>query len=170
MVSLFNSLKVQEIVDKDNSSRSTFIFQDLPLGSGTVLGNLLRQFLLNHLSGIAPLAVEISDKNGPVEMIFSVISGVGESGITAELILNLKEIIWVERKSVEQQQSAEQKKTPTGLFCCELKLENKTKKERIITAGDFQVGPEAEIKNPELKLAVLSPGGELTIKLYCQKN
>ena len=158
MVSLFNSLKVQEIVDKDNPNRSSFVFQDLPFMTSTALGNLLRQLLLNHVSGIAPLAVEISDRNGPTKTIFSVLSGVSEGGITADLILNLKEIIWVE------------KKTSLELFCCELKVENKTKKERIITAGDFQVGPEAEIKNPELKLATLSPEGELTIKLYCQKN
>lgn len=158
MVSLFNSLKVQEIVDKDNSSRSTFVFQDLPLGIGTALGNLLRQLLLNHVSGIAPLAVEISDQNGPVKANPSVLSGVSEGGITAYLILNLKGIIWVEKKASSE------------VFCCELKVENKTKKERIITAGEFQVGPETEIKNPELKLAVLSPGGELSIKLYCQKN
>src|SRR5687768_550257 len=151
MVSLFNSLKVQEIVDKDNPARSTFIFQDLPLQIGTAFGNLLRQTLLNHVSGIAPLAVEISDQNGPVKTSFSVLSGVSEGGITADLILKLKEIIWVEKKASSE------------LFCYELKVENKTKKERIITAGEFQVGPETEIKNPESKLAVLSPGGELTI-------
>src|SRR3954466_7530910 len=158
MVSLFNSLKVQEIVDKDNSSRSTFIFQDLPLGTGTALGNLLRQLLLNHVSGIAPLAVENREQKRPIKTIFSSLSGVSESGTTPDLVLKLKEIIWIENK------------TSSEVFCCELKVENKTKKERIITAGEFQVGPEAEIKNPELKLAVLSPDGELTIKLYCQKN
>src|SRR3954453_21730035 len=116
MVSLFNSFKVQEIVDKDNSSRSTFVFQDLPLGTSTALGNLLRQLLLNHVSGIAPLAVEISDQNGSVKTIFSSLSGVSESGTTPDLVLNLKEIIWVEKKATSE------------VFCCELKVENKTKK------------------------------------------
>ncbi|MCE8163520.1 MAG: hypothetical protein I3273_05410 [Candidatus Moeniiplasma glomeromycotorum] len=158
MVSLFNSLKVQKVVDKDNPDLSSFIFQDLPLQTGTALGNLLRQLLLNHISGIAPLAVEITDQNGSVKTIFRALSGVSENGVTPDLILKLKEIIWVE------------KNVSSEIFCCELKVENKTKKELAVTAGDFQVGPEAEIKNPELKLAALSPGGELTIKLYCQKN
>ncbi|KLL01589.1 MAG: DNA-directed RNA polymerase subunit alpha [Mycoplasmataceae bacterium RC_NB112A] len=169
MASLFNSLKVQEIPDKNNPQCSSFVFQDLPLQMGTSLGNFLRQILLNHLSEIAPLAVEISDQNGPVKSKFSILSSVAENGITSYLILKLKEIILVETGSVEKTDSTEKKKTEEFILL-HLNLENKTKKERIITAADFKVPAQVEIKNPELELASLSPGGKLTLKLYCQKN
>jgi DNA-directed RNA polymerase alpha subunit len=49
-------------------------------------------------------------------------------------------------------------------------VENNTKKERIITADDFSKIREVEIKNPDLELTTLSPGGKLSLKLYCQKG
>ncbi|MCE8162940.1 MAG: hypothetical protein I3273_00740 [Candidatus Moeniiplasma glomeromycotorum] len=159
----FSLLKFQEIVDKDNLACSSFVFQDLPLVMGTALGNLLRQILLNHLSGIAPLAVEISDQNGPVKSKFSVLAGVAENGITAYLILKLKEIILVEVNSADQKEAG-------GFFTLRMNIENKTKKEKTITVADFSIPPQVEIKNPELELAVLSPGGKLDLKMYCQKN
>jgi DNA-directed RNA polymerase subunit alpha len=171
MVSLFNSFKVQEIADKENPNRSSFIFQDLPLQTGTALGNLLRQVLLNHLSGLAPLAVEISDQTGPIKSMISVLTGVAQNGATPDLILKLKEIILVEANSAKQTNSAEQKETSkTDLVLLQMNLENKTQKEKIITAADFTVPSQVEIKNPELELATLSPGGKLSIKLYYQKN
>ena len=92
-VLLFNSLKVQEIVDKNDPAHSTFIWSDLPRGMGLSFGNFCRQILLNHLSEIAPLAVEISDQNGSVKTRFGVLTGISENGRASDLILKLKEII-----------------------------------------------------------------------------
>jgi DNA-directed RNA polymerase alpha subunit len=46
MYSLLNSLKIQ----KNNNS---FLFQHLPVGLGTTIGNCLRRILIENLYGIA---------------------------------------------------------------------------------------------------------------------
>src|SRR2546430_1751420 len=123
-MSLLNNLEIKEIILKDKPHSSSFVFYHLPEGMGITIGNYLRRFLLNYISGIASLGAKISDKNGPVESEISVLSGVAET--TPYLIINLKKII------------VEEKKKKEGIFCLELNIENKEKKERIITADDFQ--------------------------------
>ena len=122
----------------------------------------MRHFLLKYNSGIAPLGAKISDRDGPAESEFSVLSGVKE--VTSYLIINLKKII------------VEEKKKKEGIFCLELSVENKEKKEKVITAGDFQKDKDVEIKNPDLYLATLAASAgekenpKLEIKLYFQKS
>lgn len=158
---ILNSLKIEEIIDKNNSCKSSFVFRHLPPGMGVTLGNYLRRCLLEYISGIAPIAVKISDKNGLVKTSFSVLEGVLE--VTPYLIINLKKIAFKEKKS-------------EGIFSLELNVENQEKEEKIITAGDFSKSKEVEIKNPELKIATLAAASsdkknsKLEIKLYCQKN
>lgn len=155
-MSLFNSLEIEEIVDKTNVNNSLFVFHHLPDGMGITIGNYLRRLLLGYISGVAPAGVKITDKNGAIKSKITTLAGVKE--VTPFLIMNLKKIVLAE------------KKIKAGLFCLELKLVNNEKNERIITAGDFQEVPEIEIKNPELYLATLAPGNNLEIKMYCQKN
>ncbi|CAI2182225.1 6535_t:CDS:2, partial [Funneliformis geosporum] len=147
----------ERIVLKDKPHSSSFIFHHLPEGMGIVLGNYLRQFLMKYTGGIAPAGAEIIDKDGPVRVEESILSGVAET--TPYLIINLKKII-VEAK----------KKDKEGIFRLELNVENKENKERVIKASDFQKDKEVEIKNPELYLATLAPSSSLKIKLYFQKN
>jgi DNA-directed RNA polymerase alpha subunit len=67
-MSILNSLKFdKEIISKNQPYSSTFVFHHLPLTSGITIGNFLRRILLNHISGIAIVGVEISDKNGPIK-------------------------------------------------------------------------------------------------------
>lgn len=155
-MSLLNNLEIEEIVLKNKLHTSSFVFRRLPAGMGIVLGNHLRHFLLKYASGIALLGAQISDGNGSVKVEESVLAGVKE--VTPYLILNLKKII------------VEEKKEKEGIFCLELSVENKEKKEKVITAGDFQKDKNLEIKNPELYLATLAPAASLEIKLYFQKN
>src|SRR3954471_21294026 len=155
-MSLLNNLKTEEIVLKNKPHTASYVFHRLPAGMGIVLGNYLRQFLLNYTSGIAPVGAKISDKDGSAESEFSVLAGVRET--TPYLIINLKKII------------VEEKKKKEGIFCLELNIENKEKQERVITAADFQKDKDIEIKNPELYLATLAPAASLEIKLYFQKN
>ena len=161
-MSLLSNLEIKEIVLKDKPNSSSFVFRHLPVGMGVVIGNYLRQFLLKYTSGVAPSGAKISDREGPVESEFSTLAGVKE--VTSYLIINLKKII------------VESKKKKEGIFSLELKVENKDKKERIITAGDFQKDKDIEIKNPDLYLATLAAStGEkenprLEIKLYFQKS
>lgn len=161
-MSLLSNLEIKEIVLKDKPHSSAFVFRHLPAGMGVVIGNYLRQFLLKYTSGVAPLGAKISDKNGSVESEISVLSGVAET--TPYLIVNLKKII-VEAKPKKE-----------GIFYLELKVENQEKKERIITARDFQKDKDIEIKNPDLYLATLADASgdkknpKLEVKLYFQKN
>jgi len=161
-MSLLNNLEIEEIVVKNKPHTSSFVFHHLPSGMGITLGNYLRHFLLKYNGGIAPLGAKISDRDGPVESEFSTLTGVKE--VTSYLIINLKKII------------VEEKKIKEGIFCLELSVENKEKKEKVITAGDFQKDKDVEIKNPDLYLATLaaSTGDKenprLEIKLYFQKN
>ena len=85
---LLNSLKIEEIIDKNNSCNSSFVFRHLPPGMGVTLGNYLRRCLLDYVGGVAPIAVKISDKNGLVKTSFSTLEGVLE--VTPYLIINLK--------------------------------------------------------------------------------
>jgi len=162
-MSLLNNLEIEEKVAKNEPHSSSFVFSHLPTGMGITIGNYFRRVLLQYISGIAPLGAKISDKNGPVKSEISVLEGVNETN--PFLIINLKEIIVKEKKGKE------------GIFCLELNIDNKEKKEKVITAGDFQKDKDVEIKNPELYLATLvAAAGEkkenprLEIKLYFQKN
>jgi DNA-directed RNA polymerase subunit alpha len=102
------------------------------------------------------MGVIISDKNGPVKSKYTTLEGVRED--TVSLIANLKKIV------------LEEKKLKGGIFCLEIKIENKTKEEKMVAASDFLKIKEAQIKNPELYLATVSPGGILEIKFYCRKD
>jgi DNA-directed RNA polymerase alpha subunit len=63
-MSLLNSLEIKEITTKNQPNTSSFVFQHLPKGMGVTIGNFLRRVLLSYVSGIAPVAVKIADKNG----------------------------------------------------------------------------------------------------------
>lgn len=157
-MSLLNSLEIEEIVNKNKSHSSAFVFHHLPSDTGITIGNFLRRILLNHVSSTAIMGVEISDKNGPVETEFAASWEGIDKPIPIYLIIKLQEIVLVEKKPRE------------GIFVLEMDITNDTKKERVIVAGDFSKIKEVEIKNPELELATLSPGGKLSLKLYCQKS
>src|SRR3954468_19844766 len=118
-MSLLNSLEIEERVDKINPNSSLFIFHHLPSEMGVTIGNFLRRALLpSHVKGIAPIGVKIADKNGLAKSKFTSLDGVNLAVVF--VIMNLKKII------------LEEKKIQEGLFCLELKVENKEKKERII--------------------------------------
>ena len=157
-MSLLSSLEIEEIVSKNKPSSSAFIFRHLPLTTGITLGNFFRRILLNHISGIAIVGAEIADKNGPLKTKVDASWEGIDKPIPWYLIVKLKEVVFVEKEARE------------GIFRVEMVVENNTKKERIITAGDFSEVREVEIKNPELELTTLSSGGKLNLKLYCQKS
>jgi len=154
--SLLNSLKIEEITDKNNNNSSLFVFHHLPTDMGITIGNFLRRIILSYLDGVAPIGVKITDKNGTIESKFKNLVGVREA--TLYLIMNLKKII------------LEQKNLKEGISYLDLKVKNNNDNEKIISAGDFEKSSEVEIKNPELYLATLAPRGSLEIRMYYQKN
>src|SRR5688572_21618358 len=113
-MSVFNNLEVKETVEEKNY-RSSFLFQHLPANAAMTLGTYLRRVLFDYISGIAPLGIKITDKNGPVKTYFGALSGVAETGRVAHLVLKLKKIVLTE------------KKPKNGIFCLELNVENKEK-------------------------------------------
>lgn len=155
-MSLLKSLEIEETTVKDHPNTASFVFRHLPTTMGVTIGNYLRRILISCVSGLAPVGVIVSDKNGSVKSKFTTLEGVLET--TVYLILNLKKVILEEKKLKEE------------IICLEIKVENKTKEERIVTAGDFLKSKEVQIKNPELYLATVSPGGVLEIKLYFRKD
>ena len=70
-MSLLNSLEIEEIINKNKPHSSSFVFHHLPSDTGITFGNFFRRILLNHISAIAIMGVEIADKNGPVETEFA---------------------------------------------------------------------------------------------------
>jgi len=97
-MSLLNSLKIEEIVDKNNANNSLFIFHHLPSEMGVTIGNFLRRVLLpSHVKGIAPIGVKITDKNGPAKSKFTNLDGVNLAAVY--VIMNLKKIILEEKKN-----------------------------------------------------------------------
>ena len=154
---IFNNLKIEEKTSKENPYSSSFVFRHLPSSMGVTLGNYLRRTLSDSITGVAPLGVKINDKKGSIKVEESEIQGLRET--TIYFVINLKKII------------LEQKKDKEGIFCLDLKIDNsKGKEEKIITAGDFHIDKDIEIKNPELYLGTLAPEASLEAKIYFQKN
>lgn len=161
-MSLLNNLEIEKKIPlKDKPHTSSFVFHHLPEDMGVVLGNYLRQLLMKYTTGTALLGIKISDKDGPAKAEVGILSGVFET--IPHFIVNLKNII------------VEQKKEKEGIFCLELNIENKEKKEKVIKAGDFQ-NKDIEIKNPDLPVATLAVASsgqanpKLEVKLYFQKS
>lgn len=117
---------------------------------------------MKYTSGIALLGAKISDRKGPVKVEIGALSGVFET--TPYFVDHLKKIV------------VEPKKNKEGIFCLELNIENKEKKEKVIRAEDFQKDKDIEIKNPDHYLATLATvssdqeNPKLEVKLYFQKG
>jgi len=154
-MSLFSSLKIEE-KKQENLNESVFVFYHLPCNMGVTLGNSLRRIILDYIETIGICGIEIEDKNGPVKSKFVSLEGIKE--VAYYLVTNLKEIVFKEEKKID------------NIFCLELKVENNSKEEKIVTAADFNLNSNVKIINPNLTLATLSSFGILKLKIYCQKN
>ncbi len=123
-------------------SDNTFVVEPLERGFGITLGNSLRRVLLSALNGAGVTHVRIDG----VLHEFTTLPGVRED--ITELTLNIKKI--------------------------NLRLTTGTKKvlrleavgPGVVTPADIIQDPEAEILNPELKLATLGKGARLGMDLY----
>lgn len=136
-----------EVVDASDDGRyAKFIMEPLERGYGNTLGNSLRRVLLSSMPGVAVNAVKI---NGVVHE-FSTIPKVKED--VAEIILNLKglnaQLEGVNSKIVELKA-----KGP-----CE------------VTAKSIKTDAEIKILNPDLHIATLDTGAELTMEICFDKG
>jgi len=121
--------------------RARVTLEPMERGFGYTLGNALRRVLLSSIPGFAVTEVKI---DGVVHE-YSTLDGVQEDVV--DILLNLKGVA--------------------------LKLHGKTETfltlnkstEGVIKAGDFEVGHDAEIVNPDHVIAHLTKGGKINLEV-----
>jgi DNA-directed RNA polymerase subunit alpha len=130
------------IVDVDivSPQRAKVVLEPMERGFGFTLGNSIRRVLLSSIPGFAITQVKI---NGVVHE-YSTLDGVQEDVV--DVLLNIKKI------ALKMHDTSEATITL-----------NKSE-EGPVTAGDFEVGHDVEIVNPDHVIAHLNKGGKLNIE------
>ncbi|MDB4040396.1 DNA-directed RNA polymerase subunit alpha [Methylophilaceae bacterium] len=130
------------IVDVDivNPQRAKVILEPMERGFGFTLGNSIRRVLLSSMPGYAITQVKI---DGVVHE-YSTLDGVQEDVV--DVLLNIKKV------ALKMHDTSE----------ATIRL-NKNE-EGPVTAGDFEVGHDVEIINPDHVIAHLNKGGKLNIE------
>ena len=124
-------------VEQISDTRATVTLEPLERGFGHTLGNALRRILLSSMPGCAITEAEIDG----VLHEYSTLEGVQEDVI--EILLNLKGVA-IKLNSTD---------------AAELRLDKQGP--GIVTAGDFTVGHDVEITNPDHVIATLNDTGHL---------
>lgn len=133
--------------EKETQDLGRFVIEPLPAGYGMTLGTALRRTLLSSLSGGAISEVRIQGVAHP----FTTLKGVKEDVV--ELIMNLKKV----RFSLH------------GDGPYEATLEAKGKK--VVTAGDIKISSEAQVANPDFKIATLTDkDAKIALTLLVEKG
>ena len=130
------------IVDVDivSPQRAKVVLEPMERGFGFTLGNSIRRVLLSSIPGFAITQVKI---DGVVHE-YSTLDGVQEDVV--DVLLNIKKI------ALKMHDTSE----------ATIRL-NKSQ-EGPVTAGDFEVGHDVEIVNPDHVIAHLNKGGKLNIE------
>ena len=133
--------------EKETQDLGRFVVEPLPAGYGMTLGTALRRTLLSSLPGGAIAEVRIQGVAHP----FTTLKGVKEDVV--EIIMNLKKVRF----------------SPRGEGPYEATLEAKGKK--TVTAKDIQISSEAQVANPELKIATLTDkDAKIALTLLVEKG
>jgi DNA-directed RNA polymerase subunit alpha len=127
-------------VEQHSITRASVILEPLERGFGHTLGNALRRILLSSMPGCAIVETEIDG----VEHEYSTLEGVQEDII--EILLNLKGVA-VKLNSNDEAEITLDQKGPG-----------------VVTAGDFDLGHDIEIANPEHVIANLNENGHLKLR------
>lgn len=127
-------------VEQASSTRAKVILEPLERGFGHTLGNALRRILLSSMPGCAIIEVEIDG----VLHEYSTVEGVQEDVI--EILLNLKGVA-VKLNSSDDAEISLDVRGPG-----------------VVTAGDFQLGHDIEISNPDHVIANLNENGHLKLR------
>ena len=130
------------IVDVDivSPQRAKVVLEPMERGFGFTLGNSIRRVLLSSIPGFAITQVKI---DGVVHE-YSTLDGVQEDVV--DVLLNIKKIALKMHNTTEATITL-----------------NKSE-EGPVTAGDFEVGHDVEIINPDHVIAHLNKGGKLNIE------
>lgn len=133
--------RIETVEISEDSKFGKFVVEPLERGYGTTLGNSLRRILLSSLPGAAVKNIEIEG----VLHEFSAIENVVED--VTSIIMNIK-------------------KLALKIYSDEDKtLEIDVKDEGVVTAKDIMHDSDVEILNPDLKIATVSKGGYLKMRL-----
>lgn len=127
-------------VEQQSITRASVVLEPLERGFGHTLGNALRRILLSSMPGCAIVETEIDG----VLHEYSTLEGVQEDVI--EILLNLKGVA-VKLNSNDEAEIALDRKGPG-----------------VVTAGDFEIGHDIEIANPEHVIANLNENGHLKLR------
>ncbi|MBT4492558.1 MAG: DNA-directed RNA polymerase subunit alpha [Gammaproteobacteria bacterium] len=127
-------------VEQQSSTQASVVLEPLERGFGHTLGNALRRILLSSMPGCAIIETEIDG----VLHEYSTIEGVQEDVI--EILLNLKGVA-VKLNSTDEAEITLDVKGPG-----------------VATAGDFQLGHDIEISNPDHVIAKLNENGHLKLR------
>lgn len=127
-------------VDQQSATRASVILEPLERGFGHTLGNALRRILLSSMPGCAIVEAEIDG----VLHEYSTLEGVQEDII--EILLNLKGVA-VKLNSQDEAEITLDRQGPG-----------------VVTAGDFQLGHDIEISNPDHVIANLNENGHLKLR------
>ncbi len=133
--------RIETVEVSEDSKFGKFVVEPLERGYGTTLGNSLRRILLSSLPGAAVKNIEIEG----VLHEFSTVENVVEDVTT--IIMNIK-------------------KLALKIYSDEDKtLEIDVKDEGVVTAKDIMHDSDVEILNSDLKIATVSKGGHLKMRL-----
>ena len=127
-------------VEQHSITRSSVVLEPLERGFGHTLGNALRRILLSSMPGCAIVETEIEG----VLHEYSTLEGVQEDVV--EILLNLKGVA-VKLNSNDEAEITLDRKGPG-----------------VVTAGDFELGHDIEIANPEHVIANLNENGHLKLR------
>jgi DNA-directed RNA polymerase subunit alpha len=127
-------------VEQKGTTLASVVLEPLERGFGHTLGNALRRILLSSMPGCAIVEVEIDG----VLHEYSTLEGVQEDVI--EILLNLKGVA-VKLNSADEAEITLDVKGPG-----------------VVTAGDFQLGHDIEISNPDHVIANLNENGHLKLR------
>lgn len=123
-----------------------FVVQPLERGYGLTLGNCLRRVALSSIQGTAVVGIKIEG----VMHEFSTIPGVIED--VTEIVLNIKQL----RLKMFLQESRV--------------LHLKSTRKGEVRAKDIEPNADVQILNPDLKIATLSDGANLSMDIYLDKG
>jgi DNA-directed RNA polymerase subunit alpha len=127
-------------VEQHSITSASVVLEPLERGFGHTLGNALRRILLSSMPGCAIVETEIEG----VLHEYSTLEGVQEDVI--EILLNLKGVA-VKLNSNDEAEITLDRKGPG-----------------VVTAGDFELGHDIEIANPEHVIANLNENGHLKLR------
>ena len=127
-------------VEQQTATRASVVLEPLERGFGHTLGNALRRILLSSMPGCAIIETEIEG----VLHEYSTLEGVQEDVI--EILLNLKGVA-VKLNSTDEAEISLDRQGPG-----------------VVTAGDFALGHDIEVSNPDHVIANLNENGKLKLR------